>query len=275
MDIQGAHPPERRDSPFSGGLSSSPTPSAKSRPTSVAPSAPKTTTEVHTGPSIFDEPVPIVEQPKPRPIGVQPGRAAGMMIPGIHASHQGEVMALGNTPAEKEHAAKGDHTPPERERTLSATGRPSSIQNVYRLFGHRTISTSSNDAPHPLTPSDVIPQPKAAKSSASIDTISITPVDDEPPQHPFSITTPRSPPPPLPPRSIPDFRPSSPPALPPRKMSTASDALKRAVAGEGVVRSGSPQINGEHNSGSSTPRESMSRVSSPPPLPPRASVTAG
>jgi hypothetical protein len=279
-----------RDSPFSGGESSSPKP----RPTSISvtPSAPRTTTEVHTGsPGLFEEPKSIVKQPKPTPIGVQPGRAATMMIPGIHASHQGEVMALGSTPAEKELASKDkvlDKTV-ERERTLSQNGRPSSIQNVYRLFGQRTISTGSSDAPN-LSGSkiEIVKQPKAAASSASIDTISVTPVDDQPSDSPFSPSTPRSNTPALFPAlhsasntAVPTPR-SSPPALPPRKqsviMSAASEALKK-LAAEDAARTSRPQspqvpiTSEETTSGMSTPNGTQPSVS-PPSLPPREPVTA-
>ncbi|QRV97604.1 maintenance of mitochondrial morphology protein 1 [Ceratobasidium sp. AG-Ba] len=289
--------PAQRENAASSALSSSPTPSTKSRPTSitsVAPAAPKTTTEVHTGPNPFEEHQPTIEQPKPKPIGVQPGRAAGMMIPGIHASHQGEVMALGSTPTteNKPHPKE----PVDRERTLSQSGRPSSIQNVYRLFGQRTLSTSTNDShiiPGNGHKTEIVTQPRAAASSASIDTISITPIDTEPPEQHFPSTdTPRSstPAPLLPPRAFPMMIPSPrspPPALPPRNpgtsaaLSAASEALKKAAAADDVARSSRPQTpqtnrtNDEQPTGTSTPKDSVPRTASPPPLPPRAAVSAG
>ncbi|CAE7109661.1 unnamed protein product [Rhizoctonia solani] len=271
----------------SSGQSSSPKP----RPTSlsVAPSAPRTTTEVQIGsPSLFESSKPVTEPPKP--IGVQPGRAATMMIPGIHASHQGEVMSMGSapTPTEPLNKDKTHDKLTDRERTLSQTGRPSSIQNVYRLFGQRTLSNSNNDIPSLTGSNEILKQPKAAASSASIDTISVTPVDDEPPAEPlFSPSTPRSgtPAPPLPPRSVPTISPptprSPPPALPPRKasvtMSAASEALKKLAAGDAArtSRPHSPNVNGaaltedENTSGTSTPNGPQ-RAASPPPLPPRA-----
>ncbi|KAH7334476.1 hypothetical protein B0J17DRAFT_673493 [Rhizoctonia solani] len=270
--------------------------SPKPRPTSlsVVPSAPRTTTEVQIGsPGLFDSPKPVIEQPKP--IGVQPGRAATMMIPGIHASHQGEVMSLGSvpTPTEPSNKDKAHDKLTERERTLSQTGRPSSIQNVYRLFGQRAISTGSNDGPTLTGSNEILKQPKAAASSASIDTISVTPVDDEPPTESlFSPSTPRSstPAPLLPPRSVPNILPptprSPPPALPPRKgsvtMSAASEALKKLAADDAARNSSphSPYVTGtastedENTSGTSTPNGPQ-RTTSPPPLPPRAPVAAG
>ncbi|CCO29937.1 putative PH domain-containing protein YPR091C [Rhizoctonia solani AG-1 IB] len=265
--------------------------SPKPRPTSlsVAPSAPRTTTEVQIGsPNLFDSPKPVIEQPKP--IGVQPGRAATMMIPGIHASHQGEVMSLGSAPAPIDTSNKDKAQElAERERALSPTGRPSSIQNVYRLFGQRTISTSSNDTPSLTGSNEILKQPKAAASSASIDTISITPTDDEPPAEPlFPSSTPRSgtPAPLFPPRSGPGSVPTlGTPALPPRKdsvtMSAASEALKKLAADDAArnsrphsphVASTAPTEN-EDTSGASTPN-GPHRATSPPPLPPRASATA-
>ncbi|KAJ1301519.1 hypothetical protein OPQ81_008768 [Rhizoctonia solani] len=118
-------------------------------------------------------------------------------------TNRGEVMSLGSspTPTEPLNKDKPHEKLTERERTLSQNGRPSSIQNVYRLFGQRTISSSSNDALSPTGSKEFLKQPKAAASSASIDTISVTPVDDEPPESLFSLSTPRSgtPAPPLPP----------------------------------------------------------------------------
>ncbi|CAE6420696.1 unnamed protein product [Rhizoctonia solani] len=273
-------------------LSSSPKP----RPTSlsVAPSAPRTTTEVQIGsPGLFDSSKPVPEQPKP--IVVQPGRAATMMIPGIHASHQGDVMSLGSvsvsTPTEPLNKDKVHDKSVERESALSPTGRPSSIQNVYRLFGQRTLSTSSNDVQSLTGSNEILKQPKAAASSASIDTISVTPVDDEPPTEPmFSPSTPRSGTPTLPflPRSVPNILPptprSPPSALPPRKasttMSAASEALKK-LAADDAARTSSPHspnaagatlAEDENTSGTSTPNGPQ-RAASPPPLPPRAPVT--
>ncbi|KAF8756227.1 Maintenance of mitochondrial morphology protein 1 [Rhizoctonia solani] len=258
----------------SNSLSSSPKP----RPTSlsVVPSAPRTTTEVQIhSPDLFDSSKPIIEQPKP--IGTQPGRAATMTIPGIHASHQGEVMSLGSAPApidtSNKDKDKAQDKLMDREKSLSPTGRPSSIQNVYRLFGQRTISTNSNDAPNLTGSNEILKQPKAAASSASIDTISVTPTDDEPPAEiTFSPSTPRSstPAPLFPSRSVPNGLPtpkSPPAALPPSKdsatMSAASEALKKLAADDAArtSRPHSPHVantasaENEDTSGASTPSD--------------------
>ncbi|KAF8683226.1 Maintenance of mitochondrial morphology protein 1 [Rhizoctonia solani] len=276
----------------SNSLSSSPKP----RPTSlsVVPSAPRTTTEVQIhSPDLFDSSKPIIEQPKP--IGTQPGRAATMTIPGIHASHQGEVMSLGSAPApidtSNKDKDKAQDKLMDREKSLSPTGRPSSIQNVYRLFGQRTISTNSNDAPNLTGSNEILKQPKAAASSASIDTISVTPTDDEPPAEiTFSPSTPRSstPAPLFPSRSVPNGLPtpkSPPAALPPSKdsatMSAASEALKKLAADDAArtSRPHSPHVantasaENEDTSGASTPSDPH-RATSPLPFPPRAPVTA-
>ncbi|KAG8741668.1 hypothetical protein FRC10_002597 [Ceratobasidium sp. 414] len=299
VDVKDSDSSTQHDATPPNGSSPSPAPSAKSRPTSItsaAPAAPKTTTEVHATPNSFEESQPVIEQPKPKPIGVQPGRAAGMMIPGIHASHQGEVMALGSTSTDKDNGGMDKAHPKDqadRERTLSQSGRPSSIQNVYRLFGQRTISTGTNDShivPGNGHKTEIVTQPKAAASSASIDTISITPIDTEPPEPSFPSTdTPRSstPAPLLPPRAFPIMMPSPrspPPPLPPRNstaLSAASEALKKAAAADDVARNSRPQTpqagrtSDEHTSGTSTPKDPAPRASSPPPLPPRTSVPAG
>ncbi|KAG9104127.1 hypothetical protein FRC06_005244 [Ceratobasidium sp. 370] len=296
VEVKNSNSSTQRDASPPSGASSSPAPSVKSRPTSItsaAPAAPKTTTEVHATPNSLEEPQPAIEQPKPKPIVVQPGRAAGMMIPGIHASHQGEVMALGSTPVDKDNGTKDKAHPKaqvDRERTLSQSDRPSSIQNVYRLFGQRTISTGASDSHITPGKAEIVTQPKAAASSASIDTISITPIDTEPPEPSFPSTdTPRSstPAPLLPPRAFPIMMPSPrspPPPLPPRTstaLSAASEALKKAAAADDVARNSRPQTpqagraSDEQTSGTSTPRDLAPRASSPPPLPPRTSVPAG
>lgn len=112
------------------------------------------------------------------PIHTQPPQPKMMTIPGIHASHRGEVMSMGYAP------------PPS---TTPDTKKGAAIQSVYRLWKTPTISG------HPVQPhvqngstgEDEDTTPAADTSSSAI-------APSDPPSLPS-----RPVPPPLPPRSIP------------------------------------------------------------------------
>lgn len=103
------------------------------------------------------------------PIHTQPPQPKMMMIPGIHASHRGEVMSMGYAP------------PPP---TVPEAKKGPAIQSMYRLWKTNSISG------HPG-------QPQGANGFASQEQ------DTTPAPTPSSSTTVQSDPPPLPSRPVP------------------------------------------------------------------------
>ncbi|KAL4067361.1 hypothetical protein V8B97DRAFT_1873751 [Scleroderma yunnanense] len=114
------------------------------------------------------------DHPGPSPIHTQPSQARTMTIPGIHASHRGEIMSMGNIAA----------SPPSPENKLKTT---TTIQSMYRLWKSPTLSGQPQGAG------------TQANSNAEGKNEDVTPLilSSEP------VTLPSKPvPPPLPPRTI-------------------------------------------------------------------------
>lgn len=115
-----------------------------------APSPPRVTTESHVpdnahlssltngqhqqrpAPAFVPPPSPPPQAP---PIKTQPSQGAMMTIPGIHASHRGDVMSMG-------YVAPTPATPPPTEHKLRTPAIPPTIQNMYRLFKSPTSGAS-------------------------------------------------------------------------------------------------------------------------------------
>ncbi|KAJ3731868.1 hypothetical protein DFJ43DRAFT_341357 [Lentinula guzmanii] len=183
--------------------------------------------------------VPVDEAaPVHAPIHVQP-QAKTMSIPGIHASHRGEVMSLGYVPP----SVQGDKAKDkERSRTTSQTSSTLSnlsslgasslsknpkIQSMYRLWKQAASNKSNSE----------LSEDVAGSSTPPMDTVSTTINGDSfqpdtnatqsAPVLPASMSSlsKRVPPPPLPPRPSPvTISPSRPPPLPARTPSSASRA---------------------------------------------------
>ena len=123
----------------------------------------------------------LVQGRPPAPIHTQPSQGKTMTIPGIHASHRGEVMAMGYVPP------MPPPPPPENK------GKASGIQSVYRLWKSPTLppqdaGASESNAERPSSPPPSAPPPLEQEAEVS-------------PVSPVVPTMSRPPPPPLPPRS--------------------------------------------------------------------------
>ena len=122
----------------------------------ISPSQPKTTTEMVTPDSSplltasLGSPLDLSRsRPKSTPLhAAQPSSAPKMSIPGIHASHRGEVQALGSSPLPPTPSG-----PPMSPASTLQQKLPA-IQNVYKMFGSRSSrqpSTISGDGPAAAT----------------------------------------------------------------------------------------------------------------------------
>ncbi|KAJ3762195.1 hypothetical protein EV360DRAFT_36247 [Lentinula raphanica] len=140
--------------------------------------------------------VPLDEAaPAHAPIHVQP-QAKTMSIPGIHASHKGEVMSMGYTSSTLSNLSSLGAS------SMGSLSKNPKLQSMYRLWkqaASNPSSASENDNAHSASTSAL----PASMSSLSK----------------------RVPPPPLPPRPSPvTITPSRPPPLPARTPSSASGA---------------------------------------------------
>ncbi|KAF8521769.1 hypothetical protein BU17DRAFT_87672 [Hysterangium stoloniferum] len=146
--------------PESGSVSS-PLPGDRERPKrqSVSPHPPRQP-HAHASQAVVSPPptpTPLV------PIRAQP-RAATMTIPGIHASHRGEVMALGSEP----------ERPNMQQQPQQPAIQAKAIQNVYKLFRGggegvreqdeglgKSGASSSSALALPMSPPPLPPRPQS------------------------------------------------------------------------------------------------------------------
>ncbi|EPQ60135.1 hypothetical protein GLOTRDRAFT_134881 [Gloeophyllum trabeum ATCC 11539] len=247
-------------SPSENQANSSP-PDKSERPRFISPSASRTTTAVQAPgqqPAADLDAVRPEEEPEspPSPIHTQPPQAPTMTIPGIHASHRGEVMSMGYVPP----------SPPLP--SLDSKGRSPAISSVYRLLKSPILSPAQQQQGQGS---------ETPRNDAGGQQRSNTPADEARPT-----------PPPLPPRST-----STPvakgadahvsggggvlsPASAALKSIATKDESKRLSADSegagGMSGNASPDIEGGPGEGTSPAVEPQRR--SKPPLPPRRSQPA-
>jgi len=206
----------------------------------------------------------------PSPIYTQPSHAKTMTIPGIHASHRGEVMSMGFVAP----------PPPNDENKMKAPA----IQSVYRLWKSPTLSAQQGSESQSELQTQATETPE---QNRDVDPLSLNP--ESSPQPP---PLPRPTPPPLPPRSnvsTTRTRPETPQSTTERAppASPASEALKSIATKDESKRSppqsqhrasqdGTSSIATLPNSSSQDDMagKSSAILHTKPPLPPRRTPTS-
>ncbi|KAG5650486.1 hypothetical protein H0H81_012077 [Sphagnurus paluster] len=250
------------------------TSSSSKRLSAGAPSISRTNTE-------GDGAVPMPS----KPIHVSQPTAKTMTIPGIHASHRGDIMSMGYAP------------PPQPPSMAPSEGKSSSI---YRLF--KTSSTSDDQQPPSFIPSssssssqpphdhasihaaaavagdaasrDVAPLAAASSTSVNPNLMTASAATTaSPPHQPLPASTSTRIPPPLPPRSTPISQPQPRPHPQPVDITaipSAEETLKsivtkderiRRASTEGMNGSGNPHTEGAGATGPSTLEDGGGSVS--------------
>ncbi|KIK70501.1 hypothetical protein GYMLUDRAFT_65730 [Collybiopsis luxurians FD-317 M1] len=173
--------------------------------------------------------------PTQSPIHVQP-QSKTMSIPGIHASHRGEIMSLGFSPPQENKEKQRSRTGSQGHSTLAALGATSmgslsknpKIQTMYRLW--KQASSNSNAESSDFRSqfhTDEVPEesPREASSPAASGSADDTNSTQSSVSFPPSMSSFSKPSlaPPLPPRPSPvTISPSRPPPLPSRTPSVAA-----------------------------------------------------
>lgn len=259
----------------------------------LSPSAPRTTTELHTHTHATTPPKeperqrrlssatsdgpPVVEAAPVIPIRAQP-RAATMVIPSIHVSHRNDVMALSSAPALPPQSKAGEPAAPLPAPTLGG------IQTVRRLFRgnhldlkdheeRKTTSTSSSEVI--LTPPPLPPRKQSAELDRVRQSPSPIPKTVSPPDSPASHAlkqvveqdTSRKPPP------LPARRDTPTIATRISSSNSASQSTPDIIAASSIgIGFNPPQVESpihDHHESHPLSTDSFPRSSEKPPLPPR------
>lgn len=269
------HPP----SPSISAVSMSPPSLSKTNPSSTdgsslqktaAPSISRSSNNSHSNDPFIDRDLPETDDKRssPAPVRTQPSYAKTMTIPGIHASHRGEVMSMG--------FVAPPPPPPSKESSIKAPA----MQSVYRLWKSPTLSgqqPQESEAPSQVQATD------SSEHNGDVAPLSLSPESNHP-SRPL--------PPPLPPRSHTSGAISilsdTPPSIAERAASPASEALKYIATKDENQRSPPGSKRNSSNDGkaftetlSDSPthddlfEQTLSNIPvSKPPLPPRKIPTS-
>jgi hypothetical protein len=186
------------------------------------------------------------EHRRPSIIHTQPSQARTMTIPGIHASHRGEPMSMGNIAPSS--------TPPESKPKGPA------IQSMYRLWKSPILTGQPQGSDNQSTPT----RADTDERNADVAPLSLSADIASPSGRPV--------PPPLPPRTV---------SLVPRTPDSSKDSAVRSVSPTSEEMGGASPVQGSSNL-SPEPAETSAPagISEPvivkgpdnrPPLPPRRS----
>ncbi|KAG9049735.1 hypothetical protein FS837_009269 [Tulasnella sp. UAMH 9824] len=180
--------------------------------------------------------------PHPGPVMRQPGQAAMMRIPGIHASHKGDVMAIGSSPPLPPSIPEDSGEGPLVAKTLGPK-TAAAVQTMYRLFQKNNAPAGTEGSTTTLADShsDQTPNAPASTSNPKPEVGDVHEPEPHPEvDHPTDTSPPAASPiratgtpPPLPPRHTP-----SPTHEKHDSVSSASSFLKQIQAKD-ATRSGS------------------------------------
>lgn len=190
-------------SPAEGGSSSSsdlsylapPSTSTPHKPDSPSPSSSPAFERTASGRSVPGLMVEESEERPPAPIHTQPPQARTMTIPGIHASHRGEVMSMGYAPPPPPLPT----APPPEQKNLKPA-----IQSVYRLWNKNPSQTprGTESAPATVTQTETGFAGRDQDAPAASTVVSPAGAATSDAQAQPEVVAPRPVPPPLPPRSV-------------------------------------------------------------------------
>ncbi|KAJ3558131.1 hypothetical protein NP233_g11571 [Leucocoprinus birnbaumii] len=176
------------------------------------------------------------DEARPTPIQAQP-QAKMMTIPGIHASHKGEVMSMGNV------------APQPSLLSESVKSKNQAIQSVYRLWRNPAGTGQDANAPGKSTGPEVVEPPQSPPPTSQVPRAA------------------QQTPPPLPPRRVHGGSPH----LDGEEHMEVSQAVETKLEGDEAVSDDIvvPVSDEVTPTNTTLPSSTTSTMNAPPPLPPR------